>query len=147
MGMSVTASHVIWFFAFLGLAGGILGAFFDLSGSFAHAEAQRRAIDGERLHGFIAGATFCWDSVAQTVTVGATNAGQTVLDVERMSFVVDGALATGFVAALQDGGASAVWPPGEGATFTKGGVAVEPSNVLLASEHGLLVRATKVSCS
>jgi archaellum component FlaF (FlaF/FlaG flagellin family) len=147
MGLSVTASHVIWFFAFLGLAGGALGAFFDLSGAFEHAQAERRAIDEEKLHAFIAAATFCWDGGAQTVTLNATNAGQIVLDVEQISFLLDGSLAAGFAATSQDGATTGLWPPGEWARFTKTGVSVEPANVMLATEHGLVVRATKTTCS
>ncbi|GEM_PF-3952031 len=146
MGLSVTASHVIWFFAFVGLAGGVLTAFFDLSGTFRHAEATRQAIDSEKLHAFLANATFCYDGAAQEVRVNATNEGAAALDVGNLTFVLDGAPASGFAATPQDGVATSFWAPGEWMAFTETGVAREPSTLVIATEHGVLVRATKTAC-
>ncbi|MEA3199268.1 MAG: large repetitive protein [Thermoplasmata archaeon] len=146
MGLSVTASHVIWFVAIVGLAGAGLGAFFGISGALEHAEAQRRAIDAERLDGRLGGATFCYDAKAQRVFVNATNAGSVPLDLLNVSFVMDGQVATGFAASSQDGETTLLWAPGEWTNFTKTGVASEPSTLSLATEHGVLARATKVSC-
>jgi len=147
MGLSVTASHVIWFVAIVGLAGGILGAFFSVSGAMEHAEAARRAIDAERLDTFLGNATFCYDAPGQRLVVSGTNDGPNPLDITNLTFLVDGNVTSGFSATTQDAGAgTSLWAPGEWANFTLAPLATEPLRVAVSTEHGAFVRATKTAC-
>jgi archaellum component FlaF (FlaF/FlaG flagellin family) len=142
MGLSVTASHVIWFIALTGLAGGALGAFFATSTALGRAEAAREAIDAERLRTFLADATWCYDAGAGSLVVSATNAGRVVLDAGNVTLLVDGAPSGGFAFATA-AGATDLWAPGERATFTKTGVGAPPESALLATGHGATARAAK----
>lgn len=146
MGLSVTATHVIWFFAVVGLLGGALGAFFDLQARFDEAQEARRAIDGERLHTRLQDATFCYDNAAHEVRVNATNTGHATLDTSNLSFVVDGTVRSSVTRTSMDGGTTDLWPPGEWSNFTVASVASEPSSLVLATQRGIVVRPVKTTC-
>jgi len=146
MGLSVTASHVIWFFAFLGLVGGGVAAFFQIHDALDSSRAARDAMDRARLHTRITNASFCYDSSAQSVVLQADNSGDVPLDISNVSFILNGSYSSGWVAADAAGDAGSIWAPGESWNFTKTSVAVDPLNVVLATQQGVQVRATKLDC-
>lgn len=137
MGFDVTASHVIWLLAILGVFGTAAGAFFTASEARVDAREAREVLVRERLHGRLDEGWFCHDAGTQTLRVHALNAGRVTLALAEVTFVVDGVVTGGFTGEPEGATGSDLWPPGEEADFRATGVAAEPEAVVLFTARGL----------
>ena len=137
MGLDVTAVHLIWFFAFLGLAGGAATAILDLGESTVEAADARRALEAERLRTRLSDGWFCHDANAQLLYVDARNAGRTTLSAGNVTILVDGAVADGFTPEPDDAPASDLWSPDVRTLFLRAGHASEPDRVALFTSSGI----------
>jgi archaellum component FlaF (FlaF/FlaG flagellin family) len=94
MGFSVTATHVIFFVAFMGAAGTAMSAYWTTAAEMD--EARRAELErAERLvHGemtlVVSGCTGSCNTGTRQVTIDITNAGTTVIDYRNLTYVIDG---------------------------------------------------------
>ena len=94
MGFSVTATHVIFFVAFLSAASSAMSAYWTSAQGME--EARRTGLDqAERLvHGemtlVVFGCTGSCNAGTRQVTIDITNSGTTVIDYRNLTYVIDG---------------------------------------------------------
>ena len=94
MGFSVTATHVIFFVAFMGAASTAMSAYWTTASEMD--EARRTEMErAERLvHGrmtlVVSGCTGSCNAGTRQVTIDITNSGTTVIDFRNLTYVIDG---------------------------------------------------------
>lgn len=147
MGFDVTATHVIWLVALLGLFGTVTATFFEDAQQREAVLLERETLVRERLHGRLGDGWFCHDAGSQMLRVHVENAGRVAFALSEVTVLVDGAVATGFEAEPEEATGSDLLPPGEAADFQRGGQAAEPDRVSLVTERGVTYYPVKrVNC-
>lgn len=137
MGFDVTATHVIWVVALLGLFGTVSATFFEDAQEREAVLRERELIVRERLHGRLADGWFCHDAATQTLRVHVENPGRVDLTLSKVTLLVDGAVTDGFTAEPETAAGSDLLAPSEEADFQRAGHAAEPERVSLVTERGV----------
>ena len=143
MGLTATATRVIWLFAIFAAAGLALNAYFDVAPEITEARDGAQERLALRLGARLTAPTFCWAD--DKVRVEAQNLGSETLELSELAFLVDGELTTTYYTDVEGVHNVSFWPPGDDADFNLTGWP-EPDRVMLVLSVGTPAHATKTTC-
>lgn len=138
MGFDVTATHVVFFVAFLTVGSAALGGFWKSSRALEDARRDEAARVQDLAHTNMTVSSVTHAVGPQTLTVHVVNTGSVVLDHTEFAFLLDGVLVdrSALTVSVLGAGATDLLLPTETLVIEMGGVAEAPSNVKVVAGNG-----------
>lgn len=137
MGFSVTATHVIFLVAMLGVGATATTAYWTVQERLDDGQRTRDALAEERVWTNLTVTSTSYDSGAQRYTVDVKNVGSTSLRVSELTYLIDGAVSLLVESTAVEGDSSTdLWLPGETLVVEFNPIASQPSFFRLVAGNG-----------